>query len=209
MEQHKPNIENSEALYTLENFEHLSDGGKIDIIAVYKGLKPASIIGMHRGDSPEYIFENKVTEFQDTLHKLAIKFIITAADPKNEHIEFLIGKNDENLKELSNAYYSTFERTAEDYSPESFQKFQRTREQRIGYALGYPHTAVDAFVDPDQGSIEEDELPEEIQKSDELKFVNFILSRDHWQEELEYARQKAELVKEIAPEIYNRTVAKK
>jgi len=42
--------------------------------------------------------------------------------------------------------------------------------------------------------------------SDYIHFLDFILSKDHWQEELEFVKRRAEEVKRLAPDLYAKII---
>lgn len=75
----------------------------------------------------------------------------------------------------------------------------------MGYALGYPETAVQAYYqgledDLDKFAMRKDELPEIFGYL--APFTLFRPSRLHWQEEMELVRTRAETVKAVAPKLY-------
>lgn len=71
----------------------------------------------------------------------------------------------------------------------------------VGIALGYPETAVDAFVNQHRAlTIAPSQVPGIDPEVD--MFAGFRLSADHYKEELETARRWAETVKAVSPRIY-------
>ncbi len=97
------------------------------------------------------------------------------------------------------------------------RSFAENKEQEIGFALGYPETAVKAFPARDsdykkfyERCLDSRELygilpkyeREELLKEGVFKFLNFKPSRSHWREELEVARKYQRLIKERAPNLY-------
>lgn len=77
----------------------------------------------------------------------------------------------------------------------------------LGKALGYPDTAVTAFAAGEW--VNQDTLPDEIKNDDAMAFLNFRLSRDHWQDEFLEVKRRAELMRTTFPELYEKIVASK
>ena len=74
-------------------------------------------------------------------------------------------------------------------------------EELLGTALGFPESAVEAYVGKRE-KLNKKELPDEVKKSDAFRFCNFVLSADNWQEEIKQGQEYADLVKEVSPNIY-------
>jgi len=51
-------------------------------------------------------------------------------------------------------------------------------------------------------------LPEEISSAEYMAFDTFVLSPDHWQEEIETVKKWAETVRKLSPVIYARFTGK-
>ncbi len=80
---------------------------------------------------------------------------------------------------------------------------------KTGILMGYPETAVKAFVEKKYiRNVEgEEKLSDEILNDPEHKFLNFRLSRDNWQEEFKTVKEWARVIKENAPELYEEILA--
>lgn len=74
----------------------------------------------------------------------------------------------------------------------------RTEHEAYARLMGFPQTAIDAFL----GRIPR--LPEEERSATYTVdlIMNFIHSKDHWEEELEFLRKRTELIKQYAPNLY-------
>jgi hypothetical protein len=77
-------------------------------------------------------------------------------------------------------------------------------DRQFGILMGYPKTAVEAFCSGNRENLLplNFELPPEYR--DLEKFVQFRLSRDHWQEELEFVRGWLDEVRWRAPKLFAR-----
>jgi len=94
-------------------------------------------------------------------------------------------------------------------TPTSYKIFYETENDReIGLTLGYPETAVEAFVSGDE--LDYRELPKEeirkLTKEGTSKFLDFHLSKDHWQEELNLVKRQQALIKEKFPNLYKEII---
>lgn len=182
--------ETLEILKNLENFDFLANQHKIDIICVYKGIKPASKIELlYRPGYPSYIkkdFQSNLSLLKDVLKSLNLSSSMDIDDSDNEETvtTFYIGKNQQNLQEVI----------------EAFSNIEEDRDKIIGKALGYPKTAINNYPNKIKSI---DSLPEEVKNSEYIKFLNFRLSEDYWQEEIEEVKKRAATIKEVDENFYN------
>lgn len=78
-------------------------------------------------------------------------------------------------------------------------------DKTFGTILGYPPTAVEVYGTDQAFNIEEELPPDELEKlrTEGLSpFLLFTPSREHWAEELEWARENQRLIKEKAPKLF-------
>ena len=99
-----------------------------------------------------------------------------------ERIDVLVARSREDLAVL-NKYWGT------------------SNDKMIGKALGFPPTAIDAFIGK-RKRLKRDSLPQSIRESDALAFSAYALSKDNWREEVAEGKRRAEFVKRNSPEIY-------
>ncbi|MFA5747287.1 MAG: hypothetical protein WC926_04435 [Candidatus Paceibacterota bacterium] len=86
---------------------------------------------------------------------------------------------------------------------------QKNKDDRsLGLLLGYPETAVDAYM-TDKKFDYHKELPKDelgkLEKEGVLPFLEFMPSREHWKDELSWAKENQNLIKEKAPSLYEET----
>jgi hypothetical protein len=79
-------------------------------------------------------------------------------------------------------------------------------DRALGRFFGIPETAIDAFVGDENERLYRQDLPDEIKQSDIYPFIHFVLSKDHWQEELEVIKGDAESVRRNSPKIFTEYV---
>ncbi len=84
-------------------------------------------------------------------------------------------------------------------------KVEAELERKKGLLLGFPETAVDAWVSKDL--INENELPEETRNSLEYAFVDFRFSRNNWKEEFEFVKERAYKLEKLAPKIFESVIS--
>lgn len=190
-----PTKENREQdlIKKLESFYFLPTGSIVDIICVYKKIKPATIVDIfHDPDYPEEYFHQDVASVAETLKSLGLPYSIetVSVDEEFEEAHIIIAQNKEKLEKVKAASVNA----------------EKGWDRSIGEALGYPQTAIEAFINGT--TTKPSELPEEVRDSDHIKFLGFLLSRDHWQEELEEVRKRADMVRQTAPDLYNKIVKK-
>ncbi|MBK5215534.1 MAG: hypothetical protein JJE53_01860 [Candidatus Pacebacteria bacterium] len=78
-------------------------------------------------------------------------------------------------------------------------------DKTFGLIVGYPASAVDAYGTDKALNIEQ-ELPkaelEKLHSEGVLPFLLFMPSKEHWNEELDWARENQRLIKEKTPKLY-------
>jgi len=80
------------------------------------------------------------------------------------------------------------------------KKNPKEKTRARGLALGYPKTAIAAFINKEV--IEVKNLPKQIRESKEIKFLNFRLSKKHWQKEFKVVQKRADTIKKLSPKLY-------
>ena len=83
-------------------------------------------------------------------------------------------------------------------------------DKTFGTILGYPPTAIETYGTDKAFNIEEKLSPEELEKlrtEGLLPFLLFMPSKEHWAEELEWARENQQLIKQKAPKLYQELIS--
>lgn len=78
-------------------------------------------------------------------------------------------------------------------------------DKTFGEIVGYPSTAVEAYGTDKALDIYKDLSPlefENLQTEGILPFLLFTPSKEHWNDELKWARENQQLIKEKAPKLY-------
>lgn len=100
---------------------------------------------------------------------------------------FIVGKDEDSFRELLDAEHAD----SCDYA--SFGR-------RLGRALGYPETAVEA--DATKTTLHPNQYPSEIFTDPAWPFCVFAFSREHWREEMEFVREQANFINQEDPKLY-------
>ena len=175
-----------EIVKEIENLEMI-DQNKVLLIVTASGLKPASIFATGIGleiDSP------KIENITSVIKKLNLKFEVKKRkfriEKEKSYIEIIVANNLNNLKFLSEAA-------------------RGDSDELLGRACGLPKTAIEAYIGKRE-ALDREKLPDEIKKSDAVRFCFFKLSADNWPEEIKQGQKYADLVKRISPKIYQEVV---
>ena len=78
-------------------------------------------------------------------------------------------------------------------------------DKTFGLIVGYPSTAIETYNTDKAFNFREELSPTEFEKlksEGTLPFLLFMPSKEHWNEELEWARENQRLIKEKTPKLY-------
>jgi len=179
----------------------ISEHDKVAVLLTIGGLKPASKIEiLHDGDTaPE------VRETVSFAQKAGLKFEVKDRkfSPKRGLgsmglTSILISGNQDVLKSLSQAEDHLAEWAESD---KRILADRRNADGAVGKALGFPRTAIEAFVGK-RKVLDPKELPVEFRKSEARRFCGFSLSEDNWQEEIKQGQTYADFIRRVSPIIY-------
>ena len=171
---------------------------KKDLALTYLNEKPISYIDVSERYKQTEKNEDEILnqleiekdQVQQILDKIGFvyeikKFKIKDRTTYDAGYDFIISRNLESLSRLK-------------------RSLKEGDEKGIGLALGYPKTAVEAFIN--KKVLDYNELPKEeskrLIKEKTSKFLGFRLSKDNWQEELNLVRRQQKLIEEKFPNLY-------
>lgn len=175
---------------------------KANILMVLSGDKPSMHTGFFSDDTaigknlPEKYLEeraafSKIVTDLGLKYQLQIKHLEKEINGVASWVEwavFCIAKDLDTAIELCNAR-------------------ENWNEEKEGALLGFPKTAVDAFIHDTMLDIDDTPLSTEHVSAEAMKFLNHRLSKEHWEEEVKYLPDFARNVMRISPEIYNQCLA--
>jgi hypothetical protein len=75
-------------------------------------------------------------------------------------------------------------------------------ERTEGLLLGYPESAVDAFVNGTMLDMDDVPVSTDHVTANEMKLLNHRLSKDDWQQEVRYLADYARSIQQLCPELY-------
>ena|SRR3990167_6647600 len=193
MNENEKNPEIQFAIEQLANIQSIPDSAKSNILLVFMGLKPAckfSILfgGASKGYSRED-FEKYKSDLENVLRNFGIKFKLSDEETTEEGLQEIyvsVGHDESKLNALTEAW---------QLPPGS-----KERDLKVGNALGIPETAMRSYVNHE--TVNFADLPPEA--AQEFRKAEFLPSRDHWQEELEEVKRRNEVVKRIAPRLFEK-----
>jgi hypothetical protein len=186
---------------SMDAIPNLTNQDKMNILLVFKGLKPATILEFVAPAHDEHANIEIAEYVQGLCELLQSQNFLVHKDCEDENAN----SGEEGFARDFNHYSVYTAKTPENLSmlvESDTEEDRKTKDYKRGKVLGYPDTAIHAWID---GNILKDvqELPEDVRDSGVLKFVNFRLSRDHWRDELEQVSNEALTVKEMSPALYD------
>jgi len=171
---------------------------KKDLVLSYLNEKPASWIDVSerykQTEKNEDEILNQLELKRDEIRKIldktgfvyeVEKFKIKERTMYNAGYNFIIARNSEDLSRLKRG-------------------LKRGDTKEIGLSIGYPETAVEAFIN--KKVLDYNKLPKEeskrLIKEKTSKFLDFRLSKNNWQEELNLVRRQQKLIEKKFPNFY-------
>lgn len=172
---------------------------KASVLLVQAKLKPSALIVME-GDTfsdtkhPKHVDPKLLVTMDAIFTELGIHYVKTTevmdAIKSGIYVEvlrFFIAPEPTTAKTLK----SLFDDTSNNHTS-------------IGLLLGYPKTAVEAFLTPNMlDQAETPETTDDVSKF-RMRLLGHRLSKDHWGEEVKYLQPSGEYIKSISPYIYNK-----
>ena len=128
------------------------------------------------GESPKHVDRDRIETVKRVFEEVGIKYEIRIRVSDSGIYQPDEGRT--RLNEICDVFIS---KDKNDIS-ELIKSIDNKDDCRIGMLLGYPKTAVDAFTDGSR--IGRNELSPEVRYSEILNFVQFVLSKNNWQEEV-------------------------
>jgi hypothetical protein len=208
-----------EIVESIESLSSIDDTSKLDLILTWCGEKLATelLVALKTCKEGEHSQEVSETEKQEILEKAEA----TISSMGLSYIES--DDLESELTEISGykwrkLYVASLKENAEKLKQLWDEKNEAKNAQDFGKMFGFPPSAIEVFIrfykeefnkkeyKDWEITIEEKDLPKEIQEQDFMAFALFRLSRNNWQEELKTAKRWADKVKNIDSELYKRII---
>lgn len=196
---------NNDAIYAIEQTP-LMPNYKYSLLLVAAGLRPGAWLNINsktwiNNEEPQSAAKEDVDLIVAAIKASELKYSITRTTlddhldeehpEKNRYMEityFLVAKDNVSLQRLI------------DSTGLSVNARPKLLDKELGLALGYPMTAVEAYVNGEKARFLD--LPLKVQLEEPAQFILMALSEAHWEEELVVSGAWAEKVKELSPQIY-------
>ncbi len=197
-----PFMPTPESIAALENFEAIRGWqSKLLIFLAACEIKPASTIEIFVRNSEEQMGVERV--FGD----LDLQFVI-AKEERSKPLKdgtqdillyYIVAHKSENLKRALDAVHNFS-------NPEKVDA-----EKEFGLAMGFPETSVEAYQQARSRGLRQTPDSPVLERKDyhamltpeENEFTFFVLSRDHYKEELKWVHKIIEITQKYAPKIYH------
>lgn len=167
------------AVETIKNLDGVNTRGKIELIFILLGEKPATEF---------FVDSYRAENICDILLEIGMECRAT----------------DTNIPKFKQIGVTADAARMEEYLPLQGIDHDLVHENR-GTIYGFPKSAVDAYARSMRGEpikiICLEELPEEVQNADFAPFCQFAFS-ENWQEELAIPKRWSEIAKQYAPELH-------
>ncbi len=158
----------------ITNFENLEIGSfpSAELMLIFLGYKPATEVALAPWNDPP---EKVVKTLRDSGLIAGIK----------------------NYKDVNGKKFAIVAVAKDKETMERLKKAEADADhEEYGRLMGYPDTAIDAFMHKEK-LLPEVDYPE---KND--KTLDFKLSKDHWQEEIKVIKKWSQAIKQYSPKIY-------
>jgi len=166
------------------------------LLLVYLGLRPGTFFPLYsfswrEGDEPKLICDDELAHVTEMLDQtgLAYSYMRKTLESHRqeslgrlrlvERIDFVVGANEKCRKRIMSAW-------------------EPNDDMKLGLALGFPPTAVKAYVINKSRS----DLPKKFRKMPSARFAGFAFSQNNWNEELKVTAGWAKAVRKTSPLLY-------
>lgn len=195
VEENSQELEKEKEKSFVERIEKLDfwDDQRTNLILSWKGLKPANdfIIGFKYPARSDTELESLCVQTEELFSDLGLLYV------RNNNFQhddegmrnYFIAKNKENLTAIQNSDYE-----------------KRANAEQTGRLLGFPQTAIEAYIQGDEFLMRTEDFPTGIRREEYMAFLSFRLSKAHWQDEIFIIKKWAEEIKNTDLVLYNREV---
>ena len=185
----------------IENLPGMIPDDKASILLVQADLKPSAAVVLqgdifHLPGDVVHIPESTLTDLDHVLKKLKLQYTTTT-----EVMENVSGKPYPHAQEVMRIYISKDQMTVDDLK-RVFDDITNNHHE-AGLLLGYPKSAVDAFLTPDM--LEWEDYPKSTEAVSKLnmRLLGHRLSKNNWREEIKYLEPSGNYLKSVSPTLYN------
>lgn len=190
------------AIQQLEDDPTIAPKQKALVLLVADGLKPSTWQQIHsekwaEGDVqhtlPSQRWDTLIGIFNGLgLHYVTRSFLddATFVQPKDGPHMWM---------EITNIFLASHPGKAEELA----RAVHARDDEAIGKALGFPATAIEAYVNKETIPFSDWPTSTDAVDANSMKFLNHMISKENWQQEIAYLPQFANRVKELSQKIYD------
>lgn len=186
----------------LESLTGMLDHDKAAILLVHGDLKPSCLVTLSgevyvQSEPPMHVDQESLQTLETILKELGLFYSTKIRLYDNEG-------EDENLsQEVARLFIAKAQDTADTLR--FYFEDLNTYDAEAGLLLGYPETAVHAFVNG--GLLPMDDTPESTQEvsAQNMQLLGYRLSEHHWNEEVKPLQAQGEYLQKVSPIIYAHT----
>ena len=195
-----PNVQN--AIYALEQENQIKPIQKALILMVADGKKPATWQQITSEKWAEGSQETRITpqrwqDLNEIFDNLGLASVVrtrlddsTFVQPKDSAHQWV---------ELADIFLAR----DQSYATEVASAVEAGDHAKIGKLLGFPKSAVDAFMSKNTLPISQWPISTETVDKSSMKFLNHMISKDNWKKEIAYLPDFSKRVKELSEKIYH------
>lgn len=192
-------------IHTLENLTQIISYDKASILLVCGNLKPSAMVFMQgepfpAGSDIVHVEPANLSGMDAALVGLSLAYISTT-----EVMDAIPDSSGERSQEVVRFFVAHDTATAERLKT-VFDDIQNNHHE-AGMLLGYPKTAVDAFLTDEMLSIEEHPTSTEEVSELNMKLLGHRLSKQHWREEVKYLEEAGNYLQATSPKLYAEVIA--
>ena len=189
----------------LESLQGMIADDKGTILLVSGGLKPAGLVVVQgepfrRSSEIVHIHPSVTTTLDEILEDLNIKYFTATTimdalpnkiyDQEQEVMRIFISKNQETAQQLMIAFDDL-----------------QNNHHLVGTLLGYPGTAIDAFLTPDMLELSNHPTATQEVSETNMRLLGHRLSKAHWRDEVKYLEPAGNYIKSVSSKIYSEATA--
>ena len=173
---------------------------KANILLVHGGLKPSTMVVMQG----EVFALNQAPIHVDPESIAGLKGVLTAFDLQytytTEVMENASDKSYEHGQEVMRIYIAPQQEVADQLG--SLFGDIKNHHHEIGVLLGYPKTAVDAFLTDDMLAWSDHPVSTSDVSATNMKLLGHRLSKQYWKDEVKYLEAAGAYINSVSPAIY-------
>lgn len=189
----------SKAIKALEDFNGINWHAKAQVLLTAYGYKPATFIYLEampyaKEDTPIRVSKDTYTLLCLILKNLGLVF---------ENRDRILSDDESKAVNLIDFFISCDPQTAATLH----DAIVSNNDRLTGITLGYPLTAVEAYVSDNMLPIDNHPLSTKDVNERNMRMLNHRLSKEAWEDEVKYLQIYGEALKELSKKIYDRVTA--